>query len=325
MNGLWLTWETQRRNKELSAAFGFHYGHLDHSSLGRLSRYFKSGLETLQQLKTRRPEVVIAQCPSIVLCILLVLVQAWRSFVFVVDAHNVTVEQLSSSNAFLRLLVRFLLRRADLVIVSNSALVSLLETNGITAAMLPDKLPSISVGKLPARFESYKSPRFVLIASYASDEPIEEFITAFIKSGNDASLFITGRRKNAATLLRFESEQIIFTDFLSLEDYEALIANANLLIDLTTREDCLVCGAYEAISVGVPILLSDTSANREVFPIGTLYAKNTGREYQNALKEFALRDTELQAGILKMQEEFLPYWERSFSELKLRLEQASQA
>ena len=44
---------------------------------------------------------------------------------------------------------------------------------------------------------------------------------------------------------------------------------------LTTREDCLNCGAYEAVSALKPGLLSDKKALRQYFDKGFVYTDNS--------------------------------------------------
>lgn len=312
MNGVWITWETQRRNEELAAAFSVKYARFDNSSFSSIRRYFLSLKQTYSLLRTDTPDYVFAQCPSLVLCLFLGLYRFFRPMHLIIDAHNICIEQLQDSSPFLARFTRFVLGRAELLIVSNNSLVELLAEYELEAVALPDKLPHIECADIPSRFANHSEPRIVLIASFASDEPLERFISAFIDSRQEGTLFVTGRRSKAGSLLNLESERVVFTDFLEEPDYEALISKADLLVDLTTREDCLVCGAYEAIACGVPIILSDTQANREVFHKGTLYAENTADSYQQAIYEFFANSAQYRAEMQVMQSKFIPFWNACF-------------
>jgi glycosyltransferase involved in cell wall biosynthesis len=55
--------------------------------------------------------------------------------------------------------------------------------------------------------------------------------------------------------------------------YFSLLKDCDFTIDLTTRVDCLVCGAYESVSAGKPVLLSDTKPQRAYFNQGAVFCK----------------------------------------------------
>jgi len=46
-----------------------------------------------------------------------------------------------------------------------------------------------------------------------------------------------------------------------------------VVLVLTSRDDCLTCGAYEALSVGKTGVLSDSEVMRRTFGAGYLYSK----------------------------------------------------
>jgi len=58
------------------------------------------------------------------------------------------------------------------------------------------------------------------------------------------------------------SDNLTLTAFIDDNAYVTLLYSCDLIVDLTTREDCLVCGAYESVSAEKPLLLSDTTALR---------------------------------------------------------------
>jgi glycosyltransferase involved in cell wall biosynthesis len=63
-----------------------------------------------------------------------------------------------------------------------------------------------------------------------------------------------------------------FLGFLAESDYWERMRNAHAVLDFTLLDDCLVCGAYEAVAVGRPMLLSDTRALKDYFRMGALYS-----------------------------------------------------
>jgi hypothetical protein len=72
--------------------------------------------------------------------------------------------------------------------------------------------------------------------------------------------------------------------YLSDQEYVEMLYSVDATIDLTTRENCLVCGAYESLAVEKPVILSDTQAIRTYFDTGVVYSKNTAVDLINAMR-----------------------------------------
>ena len=180
---------------------------------------------------------------------------------------------------------------------------------------LADKLPQLHSGSLPKQFDSLTAPLIVLVSTYADDEPIEEVILAAKEITTPFTLLVTGKRVRAGTLLAHESDRIVFTDFLSHQDFDCLVRNADLIIDLSTLENCLVCGAYEAVSAGVPALLSDSKATRATFTKGCLYSENTTPACRQAIELFLANPEQYRQEMKELQSLFPAYWQAQFTEI----------
>lgn len=304
---IWITWEQQRRNVELASAFGCELQQIEYPP--GLLRYLLSIVRTSRLLARRSSGTVFVQCPSLVLATLAALFRSLRKFTLVVDAHNVTFEYLEHQRALVRLLAKFALQRADLVLVSNPALLeSLPIANGV---VLPDKLPQLRGGSTSPISEHTRRPAIVLVSTFAADEPIADFISAF-EQQPVGTLFVTGKKSKAATLLERAQERIVFTDFLPAAEYDKLLQSADLIVDLTTRPHCLVCGAYEAISAEVPLLLSKDATAEEIFGSTISYTVNSVAEYREALATLAARLTTLKAEMPHVKESFNRRWQEYF-------------
>ena len=337
-NRIWITWETQRRNKELADAFGCDYLCIDMpSNTPRLKRYIKSIFLTYKELK-KGYKTIFIQCPSIVLLVFVTLWNILHKKCIVVDAHNAAIESATYSKAldksqssYLKVLARkllkhlilFCMRHSKLVIVSNDALKEKLLKLKIESEPLPDKVPAIA--QTHKQTKSQDRLKAILISSFAKDEPIKILIEAFISANLQMDLYITGQKKKAGDLLSFECESIHFTDFLPTHEFDSLIASADLLIDITTRDDCLVCGAYEAMAVGVPTILSDTRANRLTFAntaintSGFLFAKNTVDDLKQAFFTFASNPNKYRIAIQDFRPVFEGKWAKYFEEIMRKL------
>ena len=303
----WITWETQRRNEELANAFACEFFKFDYSALPQVVRYLKSISATWQVLNKRQYDLIFAQYPSLLLNLALIVCKSWFKYQLVIDAHNTAIRHLQSGG-LLKLLASYALRHADMVIVSNQQIAQTLSTYRINATVLPDKIPHIPQRQLGRDWVHLPRPFVVLIATFAPDEPIDTFIKGVQLATQPITLFVTGQCSKAKNLLHHASTQIIFTDYLTYPQYEGLIQNADLLVDLTTLDNCLVCGAYEALAVGVPALVSDNAATREMFKKGFIFAKNSPLDYAQAIGKFFENRNLLKKEITDYRHEFTSLW-----------------
>ena len=320
MKAMWFTWETQRRNRELASAFGATLKQFDNSRLSSFMRYLLSAKQTIVALR-EKPKLVFCQCPSLVLCILLVFLKFKYNFVLVIDAHNAIIKYLYGHGRIVSFVTKFVLKNCDFLILSNKGLFSLIPCEDQKKLSLPDKLPNIqSVLDKPKAF-SNSDPNIVFISSFADDEPIYDFLRAAKNLSSKARFFITGKKKKASDLvLSFESKNIIFTDYILEKDFDAYITHADLTVDLTTLDDLLVCGAYETLAVGVPGILSDTKIQRETFKKGYVFTKCDPVSLEEALEEALLNREKLKKEIIEYREDFVRKWGEDFAHCREKIE-----
>lgn len=321
----WITWETQRRNKELSAAFGAVFGHFDESRHRRLMRYMRSACKTIWLLRQVRPCVVVAQYPSIVLCVLCATLKPLFGYKLYLDAHNVFFDQLHQGNLLVRATLEFLLHRVDGVMVTNVFLEAELRERCVETLVLPDRMPDIHANSPPDFFHDLKpaTPCGTLISSFDRDEPIAAFLDALSAIEQPFTLFVTGRIERVPELRRFESDKIHFTGFLESNSFDGLIQHSDFLVDLTTLPNCLVCGAYEALAVGRPILLSDSAALRDLFQEGVVFCENSAVGFQAGMREMLRSYPQLTERIRAFQGRFVNRWEDDFKKARAKLLESS--
>ncbi len=270
-----------------------------------------------------RGDVAFVQSPSIFLAWLAAFLRIFRRYVLVIDAHNAVPNYYGSGKPLLESVVRFSTLRADRVIVTNDALAEPIRAMGGTPALLPDRLPAIEPGPMPERFARSGLPVVTLISSFNWDEPIETFIEAALSTDNPFLLCITGRKAKGGELLRYESETILFTDYLSDREFEGLIGNSVLLVDLTVDEKVLVCGAYEAVSVGVPLVLVDSAPARHLFRAGVIFAENNVEGYCRALESFFDNPEKIAAEMRQFRPAFEEEWRKSFQPIDAMISEAA--
>jgi glycosyltransferase involved in cell wall biosynthesis len=200
-------------------------------------------------------------------------------------------------------MVRFIHRTADLGIVTNEGLVPVVEANGGRAVVLPDRVPDLA----PCRsVPPAAADLVVFVCSFAPDEPYREVIEAARELEGVARVAITGRPANVDT--QTLPANVTLTGFLTTEDYEHLLASAAVVVDLTSMEDCLVCGAYEAVALGKPLVTSDTAALRQVFDRGTVFTRHTRAAMASAISMALARAAELSAEMTILRQALHDSW-----------------
>jgi glycosyltransferase involved in cell wall biosynthesis len=177
-------------------------------------------------------------------------------------------------------LYRFVQRRSDLTIVTNESTGGQVKKNGGVPFVLEDKIPQFGeCNQIMLRGKN----NLVFICTFEKDEPYDRVIEAAKLVDSSVFIYVTGKYEKAPPeILKAAPSNVIFTGFLPERNYLDLLSSSDIIIDLTYMDDCLVCGAYEGLALGKPLILSDTAALREYFDAGAVY---TGR---NALPRYRM-------------------------------------
>lgn len=277
---LWLSWEHQRRNRTLSRFLDFELCELV-SDKRMLARYFELAFKTTSLLAKRKPDNVVCQNPSIVLVILCILLRIYFKYTLTIDCHNSGLYPKEGKSKVLNYIFRKINSFADIVVVSNGNLKEKFNDYFKTILVVPDPLPDrdsyYTAGDRVFNDERYwnhdTNLKFLFICSWAQDEPFHEVIEAFSDQRlSEISCYITGRSGPALKESRLP-KNVKLTGFISDEDYFDLLCKCDAVIVLTSRDDCLTCGAYEALAVGKTGILSDSEVMKNTFGAGYLYSK----------------------------------------------------
>lgn len=312
---LWITWEEQRRNKELSKALVAEFVELKEIDQiqGHLKKYGTGVFKTIRILLDKRPTLVFCQNPSIVLALLLLLLRTIFRFRLVVDAHNAGIFPTEGKSSFLMQVSRFIQKRADLVLVTNEGLKNYVEHNNGKAFVLPDRIPNIprqQAVQLAGRIN------FLFICSYADDEPYEMVFQAAQKLPADLAIYVTGNYRKKDLQPADLPQQVHLTGFVSMEEFECLLHSIDATIDLTDREDCLVCGAYESVAVEKPMILSDTKALRQYFDQGAIYSAHTPETIYKAIIQMAREKDILGQQVKELKKRRVDNWQKRLESLE---------
>ena len=324
MKKIWITWEVHRRTRELASAIpGIKLFEYDLEAC-RLVRYMRMLPWTKSILIRERPDLVIVQNPSMILTIFTVTMGKLMKFCVVVDAHNEGIMPFYSMYYWLLPIYRLIQRRADLTIVTNEALARIVRKNGGRPFILADKIPQFNV--IDENKLNLKGKRnFVFICDIAKDEPWQKIIQCARLIEPSDYIYITGRyQKASSNIIMKAPSNVIFTGFLPDNEYIHLLHSCDVVIDLTLMDDCLVCGAYEAVALGKPVILSDTEALRNYFNRGAVYCRNSVKEIAKAIKYAIENQRELEKEMAILKSQLILEWEKKGAILVQTLEQLSR-
>jgi glycosyltransferase involved in cell wall biosynthesis len=205
---------------------------------------------------------------------------------------------------FYRRLIRLLHRAADISLVSNDVLAGVVERHGGRPFVLPDPLPAFGS---PVVHSETRSPYLVaFVCSFAPDEPYLEVVEAARLLSDVATIEVTGRCPSR--LPASAPENVRFTGYLPDAAYEELLRRADVVVDLTAMDDCLVCGAYEAVALEKPLVTSDTRALRHYFTRGTVFTRHDAASVAASIREAIERRQELSREMLMLRKDLAAAW-----------------
>lgn len=274
-------------------------------------KYPLQAATTLTSLFRRRPPVVMVSNPPPF--------AAWTAWVYcaltgsslVIDAH--TGVFLEPKWRPFRSLNRFLMRRAALNLVTNGTLRRQVEEWGGRGFVLPDPLPDAS----PPAAAFPLSPHHFNVAavfSFYEDEPVTEMLSVR-RLPPDVHVYVTGdaSRVPGASRARI-SPQMTLCGFLPRAEYEALLWSCDAVLVLCTRPHTLLCGAYEAVAAGKPLITSESEDMRAYFRQGTIFVENTTAGIEEGIRRMRERKRELSHEMDLLRESLRNEWQETFRE-----------
>lgn len=319
---LWITWEVQRRNRTLSRRFGAEL-HEILAKGSRPARYFSCASRTIGLIRTRRPAVLIVQSPSVLLALIAVTFgPIWCGRV-VIDAHNAGVFPLEGRRRLLNWVCRWILARSDVVLVSNEELQGRLGLPNVQ--VLPDPLPDlvdpVAIAARPCPDHSVRGERddvfrATYVTSWAGDEPYMAVIKSAANLPPGFQIRITGRAPADVRTGMALPPAVQLLGYLDDAAYASELMSSDLIIVLTTRQSCLTCGAYEAVSLRKPLLLSRTKALKEYFGDAATYVDNSPDEIGRGILESSRRIADMRRNAERARDRVESSWERKYCIIK---------
>ncbi len=266
-------------------------------------RYLVQGWKTWRLLERERPAVVIAQSPPIFAPLTAALwckLRGKKRSVYVVDCHPGTFYDPHWHWALT--LLRPLTRGATTTILCNEDAQYILKQWGAKYIFLPDGLPTMDPASGDIGTEGEK--RMALISTFSMDEPIAELFAAAHKLPH-VTFYVTGNPERAPdSLLAQKPENVVLTNFLQGGTYSGLLMNVHGILILTTRANSLSCGAYEALVVEKPTIISDTPEMLRCFPFGFIPVENTPEAIANGVELLLSEQEQFTSEVKRLRDDY---------------------
>ncbi len=282
--------------------------------------YISKSLRTLSIILKIKPNIIYVQNPPSLAPIFIVLLKKLLKFKVVVDSHNGAFQRPWSSFPF----HKWALRNADLVSIHNTQLHSRILGDPfyekINFKILNSKLSEFQHVKK----EKPLKPYFLIITTFAGDEPMEvllESIKEFNNNNGDMIFKITGNyNKKPHLFLKYSTDKNIeFLGFIDYKELEYFLVNSFGVISLSTRDDVQQFALMESLGADVPFISNDNRTNRALFDNKMVLVEITTEKIAEGIELF-IKDKEIfDKNIIELKNIIRTKWEKDFSLIKSEL------
>jgi len=279
-------------------------------------KYLVQGLRTWRALTHDRPDVVFVQNPPIFCVVVAFLYAQIYSARYVIDSH--TGAFLSPKWRWSLGLHRLLSKRALATIVHNTSQEQIVKAWGcryLVIGFTPGSYPPGEAFALDDRFN------VAVVSSFLADEPIDLVFEAATRLP-EVSFYVTGdSRRIPQSLLGRKPENCLLTGYLTYDRYVGLLRGVDAIMVLTTGNHTLLMGAFEAVSVGTPLIVSNWPVLRDYFSLGTVHVDNTVEGVCEGVRLAQADQARLKQEILALQVRLEDEWAQKLAELQRLLQE----
>ncbi|MBA3324953.1 MAG: glycosyltransferase [Rhodobacteraceae bacterium] len=256
--------------------------------------YIFQALRTARVVMAGRPDEVWLQSPPTFLPHLLLALRAVAGrFRIVADCHFQTF---TPGWIWVPATI-WAINHCDGVLVHNAESRPAAEAVGVNPKLIYTlEDPPSNIAPEQKRRTSPEAPPYVLApCSFSSDEPVAVLLAA-ARLLPELCIMITGSRAKAERLgfTRDCPENVSFTDYLPLPEFERLLIGASVVLGLTSVEGIQLSVANEALGADKALVLSDTRILRAMFGEAALFGRNTPEDLAMRLRQALAARVELE-------------------------------
>ena len=316
---VFVSWAPENtRSETLARCFGAQIHHLHALGFKRVLvaplKYVILGSRTLRMLYRERPELIfVLNPPYFSALVVWVYTRIWGGR-YILDSH--TGAFLESKWTWLEFLHRFITRRAHVCIVTSEELGAIVKRWGGRYFVIGD----VPTEFQPQALENLSRPHVTVINTFSYDEPIEAVLEAATLLP-DIHFAVTGDlRQCPRHLLEKAPPNLRFTGFTPMQNFVNMLYSSDLAIVLTTENFTMQRGAYESVSLGVPVVTSDWPILRRTFSGGAEFCDNSAEEIARAVRTVLERHEEFKDGVQALRRRRREVWaklEANFRELHM--------
>jgi glycosyltransferase involved in cell wall biosynthesis len=246
-------------------------------------RYVLSGIGTVRYLLARWPRVVVVTNPPIFAALVAYGCARLIGASVVMDSHpggfGVQGDRVA---ARLQRAHRWLVRRVALVLVTGETWANVVESWGGTAVVVHEA-PADWACPIPTRHDRL---RVLFAARFAADEDPEAVVGA-ARRLPECDFTLTGDVARCPSAVRESApDNVTFVGFLDPDAYRAAVADADVVVTLSTEPTSVMRAAYEAVYARRPVVLSDWPVSRELFPYA-VHTTNDEESLARAIRSLA--------------------------------------
>ncbi len=158
-----------------------------------------------------------------------------------------------------------------------------------------------------------KQERFSLavVSSFSYDEPLPDILKA-AAALPEIKFYVTGDNRKASKNIIDEAPQnVVFTGFLPWEDYIRLLAEVHGVLCLTTELDTMQNGAAEAVTIGTPVITTDSPLMRKIFGDQAVLVKNNSESIIEGILRLKDNLNRYQGEISELRDKWKHDWQKS--------------
>jgi glycosyltransferase involved in cell wall biosynthesis len=248
--------------------------------------YVFSSILTIIKILRAKPKSVILQLTQGPILFLFIILKKLIKFKLIGDVHSGFLIYLNLKGKILNFTFSKLIDNLDLIIVHNKEILKIISKKNKTF-LLYDPLIN-DVEELKIR----KNKTFVFVPIMKKpDEPIRELIKASEELKSDFLFISTGKK----------IENIKYLGYLSYENYLKVLKTCDIVLALTKREFTLLSIIFEAISLGKPIIASETLTIKNFLKDNALYTNH--ENLAEKIKEMKMKKEIYKERITKIRNE----------------------
>lgn len=270
-----LAWTAfQRRQESMSSIAGFECWFMPVAKCGKLKKafvYLRLLISSVSRLMVASPDVVWVQLPQVpaLWAALVYRIIAGKKIKIVADCHNAQLRPPWSTFP----LASWSLKQCDAILVHNEAMFSKAAELGwpMDKVLVLEDVPAVGKAQPPiglaAAYIKAPKPWVLFPGSFAADEPIREVFEA-ARLAPEFTFIITGRperaRQNGHDIDSLPPN-VVLPGFLSLELFDDLLREADVVMGLTKEEGIQLSVCNEALGFSKPLVTSNTRILAKLF------------------------------------------------------------